>query len=147
MIYYKLDYKKINYVNSTAADMDLSNISAVSARAEDMAHNNEFREHFDVATARAVASLPILCELCLPFVKVGGYFVAMKAQTANEELVASKNAIEKCGGEYVRSIDKLLCHRKDGSLPESRSLIIIKKVKKTPDNYPRIYSKITKKPL
>lgn len=139
--------KKINYVNNTAAALGLDNITAMSARAEDLAHKEEFRESFDVATARAVAALPVLTELCLPFVKVGGLFIAMKAQSAPEELAASRSAIEKCGGDVLDVIDLELKHRKENSENEKRSLIIIKKIKKTPDIYPRIYSKITKKPL
>ena len=71
----------------------------------------------------------------------------MKSQTASDELAASHIAIQKCGGEYLRTIEKKLTHRKEGSEPESRSLIVIKKVRKTPENYPRIYAKILKKPL
>ncbi len=139
--------KKINYVNDTANRLKLHNIEAVSARAEAMAHSSGYREAFDVATARAVASLPVLCELCLPFVKLGGVFVAMKAQSAADELSESKSAIEKCGGEYVKTIELKLCHRKEDKLNEQRNLIIIKKIKQTPDIYPRDYAKISKKPL
>ena len=138
--------KKINYVNSTASSLGLTNIKAISARAEDLAHK-EYRESFDVATARAVAALPVLTELCLPFVKLGGLFVAMKSLSAAEELSASRSAIQKCGGELVRVIELDLKHRKENAENEKRSLIIIKKIKKTPDIYPRNYSKITKKPL
>ena len=139
--------KKINYVNSTANTLGLTNIKAISARAEDLSHKAEYRESFDVVTARAVASLPVLAELCLPFVKVGGMFVAMKSQSAQDELVLARSAIEKCGGELVDVEELELKHTKENAENEKRSLIIIKKIKKTPDNYPRIYSKITKKPL
>lgn len=139
--------KKINYVNSTAASLGLSNIKAISARAEDLAHKPEHRECFDTATARAVASLPVLAELCLPFVKVGGVFIAMKSQSAHDELALARSAIEKCGGELVDFVELDLKHTKKNAENEKRSLIIIKKIKKTPENYPRIYSKITKKPL
>ena len=139
--------KKINYVNTTAKTLGLDNIEAVSARAEAMAHIDDLRESFDVATARAVASLPVLCEICLPFVKIGGLFVAMKAQSATEELLASKNAIEKCGGEFVDVIELKLRHRKGDVAEETRNLIIIKKIRNTPEIYPRDYAKISKKPL
>ena len=139
--------KKINYVNETAKSLGLSNISAISARAEELSHKEEYRETFDVATARAVASLPVLSELCLPFLKVGGLFVAMKAQSADEEIKLSRNAITKCGGELIDVVNKQLRHRRDDVPPENRNLIIIRKVKETPEIYPRIYSKITKKPL
>ena len=139
--------KKINYVNSTANSLGLTNIKAISARAEDLSHKAEYRESFDVVTARAVASLPVLTELCLPFLKVGGVFVAMKSQSAQDELALSRSAIEKCGGELLEVEELELRHTKENAENEKRSLIIIKKIKKTPDNYPRIYSKITKKPL
>ncbi len=139
--------KKINYVNSTSALLGLSNMTAISCRAEELAHTDEYRESFDVATARAVASLPVLCELCLPFVKVGGTFIAMKAQSAEEELAASLSAISKCGGEYVKTETKPLVSHLDDVEDEKRSLIIIKKIKKSPEIYPRLYSKIMKKPL
>ena len=138
--------KKINYVNNTAKALNLTNIEAISARAEDLAHKKH-RESFDVATARAVASLPVLTELCLPFVKVGGLFIAMKSLSAAEELASARSAIEKCGGELSEVIELSLKHRLETSKDEQRTLIIIKKIKKTPDIYPRIYSKITKKPL
>lgn len=137
--------KKINYVNTTAKKLGLSNITAISARAEDLAGTPELRESFDVATARAVASLPVLCELCLPFVKVGGLFIAMKAQNAEQETAASLRAIDKCGGSYYKTVYRELTDESGKS--EKRCLIIIKKVEKTPDIYPRHYSKITKKPL
>lgn len=137
--------KKINYVNETAKTLGLSNIRAISARAEELAKSAEYREKFDVATARAVASLPVLCELCLPFVKEGGLFIAMKAQNPEQELSASLRAIDRCGGAYYKTIYKELADENGNS--EKRSLIIIKKIGKTPENYPRIYSKIIKKPL
>ena len=137
--------KKINYVNETANALGLDNIEAISARAEDLAHQKELRESFDIATARAVASLPVLCELCLPFVKVGGAFVAMKAQNPEEEIAASLGAIAKCGGELYKTVYKELCS--DTGETEKRCLIIIKKKKPTQGIYPRNYSKITKKPL
>ena len=137
--------KKINYVNATAKELSLHNIEAMSVRAEDLAHDKEHREQFDVATARAVASLPVLCELCLPFVKVGGIFVAMKAQNPEAEISASLGAISKCGGEFYKTIYKEL--KGDDGKAEKRCLIVIKKTKSTPLLYPRFYSKIVKKPL
>ncbi|MBR2387928.1 MAG: 16S rRNA (guanine(527)-N(7))-methyltransferase RsmG [Clostridia bacterium] len=139
--------KKINFVNLAAKALELDNITAISARAESVAREKEHREAYDVATARAVAALPVLCELCLPFVKLGGLFVAMKAQSAEEELAASKNAIEKCGGAYLETIELELLHRKAGLPLEKRNLILIKKIKHTPENYPRDNAKISKKPL
>ena len=143
--------KKINYVNETAQKLGLPNITAISARAEELA-KTDMRESFDFVTARAVASLPVLCELCLPFAKVNGTFLAMKAQNSDGEIKASLRAIDKCGGEYYKTVFKKLRAVEDSDAEaeeknETRSLIIVKKVKKTPEIYPRHYSKITKKPL
>ncbi len=139
--------KKVDYVNRTAKLLYLQNLRAASCRAEELAFEDEFREAFDIATARAVAALPVLAELCLPFVKVGGYFIAMKAQNADAELEAAVSAIEKCGGAIEEKIDRELYSHLSCEEYEKRSLIIIKKVKNTPQIYPRIYSKIIKKPL
>ena len=143
--------KKINYVNETAKKLGLGNITAISARAEDIA-KTDMRESFDFVTARAVASLPVLSELCLPFAKVDGTFLAMKAQNSDQEIKSSLRAIDKCGGEYYKTVFKKLYVVDDTDSEaeeknETRSLIIVKKVKKTPEIYPRHYSKITKKPL
>ena len=138
--------KKINYVNDTANQLLLDNIEAMACRAEELGHENGFRESFDIATARAVAALPVLTELCLPFVKVGGRFVAMKSQSAEEELRLSRSAIEKCGGKVIDVIERKLL-RNDTADVDLRTIIIIEKVSSTPSNYPRIYSKISKKPL
>ena len=107
-------------------------------RAEEVVKN--MREQFYIATARAVAPLNILSEYCLPYVKVGGYFVAMKAEI-KEELEAAKGAIKTLGGEIERIETFRLS---DQSL---RTLIFIKKISQTPPKYPRISAKITKQPL
>ena len=135
--------KKINFVRSTARELGLDNIEAVSDRAEVLG-KGELRESFDVATARAVAALPVLTELCMPFVRVGGDFVAMKALRADEELAdtLAEGLFEKLGGEKMpnsRSVTLL-----GGDEHMSRTVITIKKIKKTPDSYPRSYSQIAK---
>lgn len=137
--------KRIEYVKSTALALGLSNVTAISGRAEELAKSTGLREHFDVATARAVAALPILSELCLPFVKVGGVFIAMKAQRASDELSAAKNAVTKCGGKVGDSVCFELSNAEGGR--EARTLIKIAKVSRTPNDLPRQYSKILKKPL
>lgn len=137
--------KRINYVAETAKMLGLSGVTAVSARAEELANTSEYRERFDIVTARAVAPLPILCELCLPFCRVGGTMIAMKSQQANEELDAAKNCIELCGGE-LQNVVPCDLKSENGDI-DARKLIIIKKVKKTLQLYPRHYSKISKKPL
>ena len=136
--------KRINYIKNTASKLGIDNIYAVAARAEEYGKKDGYRESFDVATARAVAALPILSELCLPFVKVGGKFVSMKASQGEREVIDAKNAIKLCGGE-VKSIDKLELLSEDGS--ESRTIISVTKLTSTPIKYPRHYSQISKKPL
>ncbi len=137
--------KRIEYVKQTAKILKLDNVTAIADRAETMAQKQEFREKFDYATARAVAALPVLTELCLPFVKVGGKFVAMKAQKANEELELSMTAIDKCGGKLESKQFKELTDTDSTVL--TRVIITVSKTKSTPREFPRHYSKISKKPL
>lgn len=136
--------KRIKYVDDTARALGLDNVTAISARAEEMGKDVKYRESFDVATARAVAALPILSELCLPFVKKNGCFVAMKASKGSEELDISAKAIELCGGktETVKEFDLT-----SESEIERRIIISVRKKQNTPAKYPRHYSQITKKPL
>ncbi|MBQ8849829.1 MAG: 16S rRNA (guanine(527)-N(7))-methyltransferase RsmG [Clostridia bacterium] len=137
--------KRINYVSETAKMLKLDNVTALAARAEELGTSAEYREKYDVAIARAVASLPVLCELCLPFVKIGGRMIAMKSQSAEVELADASRCIEVCGGaeSEVNSCDLV----SDAGETEARRLIFINKGKKTPPQYPRHYSKISKKPL
>jgi len=137
--------KRIAYVAETARILGLTNLTAIAGRAEEYAQKAEYRESFDVATARAVANLPILCELCLPFVKQGGKMLAMKSQQAAEELTAATRCVELCGGGDVEMISQDLTE--NGEAYEERKLIVIKKLQKTPKIYPRHFSKISKKPL
>ena len=137
--------KRINYVAETAKMLGLSNVTAIAARAEELAHEPDYREGFDIVTARAVAGLPVLCELCLPFCKIDGTMISMKAQQAQEELQAAKNCISLCGGELQNVISCDLVS--DSAEIDGRKLIFLKKIKKTPQLYPRHYSKISKKPL
>lgn len=137
--------KRINYVSETARILGLSGVTAIAARAEELAKDEKYRESFDIVTARAVAALPVLCELCLPFARLSGTMIAMKSQQADDELTAAENCISLCGGTLENTVS---CNLKSGNLEyESRKLIFIKKVKKTPLLYPRHYSKISKKPL
>ena len=137
--------KRIRYVQSTADELGLGNLKAVAARAEDYVNVSGNRGGFDMAIARAVADMPVLTELCLPFVKVGGTFAAMKASKAEDEYERSANAIKLCGGgkSQIISVDVTL----DGSEFEKRRLIIVEKDEKTPKIYPRNFAQITKKPL
>ena len=137
--------KRIDYVSRTAKMLGLDNVTAIAERAEVLGNSKEYRETFDYATARAVAALPTLTELCLPFVKIGGQFVAMKAQKGDEELALSSNAITKCGGELSSSNFISLVDVDQNE--ETRTIIVINKSKQTPKEFPRHYSKISKRPL
>ena len=137
--------KRIEYIKRTAEKLMLRNVRAIAARAEELGNDASFRQNFDYATARAVAALPILSELCLPLVKVGGKFIAMKAQKGDDELELAGNAITKCGGLVTESIKKELLNT-DKNV-ETRSIIVISKHSNTPKEFPRHYSKISKKPL
>jgi 16S rRNA (guanine527-N7)-methyltransferase len=132
--------KKINYLEETITKLGLGGIEALNGRAEDLGQQKNYREHYDIVTARAVALLPVLCELALPLVKIGGLFIAQKTVRA-EEIASAENAILELGGK-IQEIKKY-------TLPgtEERALIIIKKVSDTPDNFPRVYNLLTKNPL
>lgn len=134
--------KRINFLNEVISELQLDGIRAIHSRAEDLGKKEEHREAYDIAISRAVANLASLSELCLPFVKVGGYFVSMKGPKASEEIKDAKNAIRLMGGEYVETINYSLS---DTDL--EHNLVIIKKVSPTPKKYPRNAPKPIKEPL
>ncbi len=136
--------KRINYIQETADMLDIDNISCIAARAEELALDAAHRERYDIACARAVARLNVLSELCIPFVKCGGKFIAMKAN-ADEELAEASAAIKALGGT-VLSTDKIVL--KSASQEENpRCIISVRKASETPKIYPRNNSQIKKKPL
>ena len=137
--------KRIEYVKLTAKELELANVSVIAARAEELASKSEYREKFDVATARAVAALPILSEICIPFVRTGGKFVAMKASQGSAEAQVAQNAIKLCGGEILS--ENIIDLTADGENFEKRVIIEAVKRDPTPSKYPRHYSQISKKPL
>ena len=116
--------------------------STIHGRAEEFGQKNDYRENFDLAVSRAVAPLNILCEYTLPFVKVGGYFAALKGPDFEKELSNSKNAIEILGGKLEKCENFELPYDKG-----SRNIIIIKKIKHTPKKYPRTSLQISKSSL
>lgn len=136
--------KRINYVNDSAKRLDLTNITAICGRAEELGHQPQLRECFDICVARAVANLPILSELCVPFVKVGGAFVAMKGRLNDDELKADT---EKLGTEAISQSNVTHYQLVTARGNEERHMISLKKLSITPDSYPRNYSQIKKKPL
>lgn len=135
--------KKIHFVSSTAKELGLGNITAISGRAEELGQG-KLRESFDHATARAVASLAVLSELCIPFVKVGGSFVAMKSARTEEELapVRKEDLFSKLGGEREPAVRGLVLVGGDEEL--TRTVITVRKLERTPEAFPRNYSQIMK---
>ena len=132
--------KKLHFVEETLQSMGLY-AKILHSRAEEAGQRSEYREQFDLATARAVANLRELSEYCLPFVKVGGTFIAMKSQKTEEEIAEAANAIHLLGGR----IDTI--HTFSLRDAGERTLILIKKVSQTPPKYPRPSAKIAKQPL
>ncbi len=135
--------KKVEFSADFAKKNGIMNFSSLSARAEELAHTN-YRESFDFVTARAVARLNVLAELALPFVKLGGYFLAMKGSLGEEEWSEAEKGVRTLGGELVK-LKEFELNTDRGA--QKRTLILIKKTKKTAEIYPRQYAKITKKPL
>ena len=132
--------KRINFLNEVIKKIKINNIEAVHGRAEEYANNQ--REKFDVATSRAVARLVVLVEYLLPFVKVGGKCICMKGSDCDDEIEEAKKAIEILGGS-IKKIDKFILPGTD----IERTIIIIDKVKNTPNNYPRKAGTPSKLPL
>lgn len=131
--------KKCEFLREVVKKLELNNVNVIHGRAEEYAQNENFREKFDVVTARAVARLNVLCEYLLPFLKVGGTMVAFKS-ICSEEVLESQNAIKILGGELKE------CKTVD-LFGNTRTAVVIKKVKHTPKIYPRMNSKIKKYPL
>lgn len=117
------------------------NCNIVHARAEQAGVNPDYREKFDIATSRAVASLNVLSEYCLPLVSVGGIFIAMKGLNIKDEIDNSFNAIQTLGGK-IKSVSEFNLIDKS-----TRNIVVINKISKTVDKYPRQGVKISKKPL
>ena len=136
--------KRLDWLTEVCEDLDgVDRITTLHGRAEEFALEKEgLRDSFDFATARAVADLRVLCELCLPFVKVGGHFLAMKSTGSDQELDSAAHAIKALGGR-VSSVE-------DYAIPGteiSHRLILMEKQAPTPQNYPRRWAKIQKEPL
>ncbi|MCC0692461.1 16S rRNA (guanine(527)-N(7))-methyltransferase RsmG [Clostridioides sp. ZZV14-6387] len=134
--------KRINFLEEVSRELELANIKFIHGRAEDFGKDEKYREKYDIATARAVAGLPILMEFCVPFVKVGGYFICLKGPNANLELEESQKAIDILGLEFVEKIDV--------ELPEidlNHNILVFKKIKETPVKYPRKAGKPAKNPI
>ncbi|WP_202707896.1 16S rRNA (guanine(527)-N(7))-methyltransferase RsmG [Sporosalibacterium faouarense] len=134
--------KRIKFLNEVINELELDNIRTIHGRAEDFGKDEEYREQFDVVVSRAVASLNILAEYCLPFVKVGGVFIAMKGPEINEEYEDAKKALDLLGGKLEEKFDIMLPFT-----DITHTLLVIKKTKTTPTKYPRNPGKPKKNPL
>lgn len=132
--------KRVGFLREACGELGLENVECVQARAEEFA--GERREVFDCAVSRAVADLPVLCELCLPLVRVGGRFLAMKSSHSEEEVRRAEGALEVLGGKigWVR----------DYTIPATdvvHRVVCVEKVSPTPKKYPRRFAQIKKQPL
>lgn len=134
--------KRITFLNEVVSGLGLEKVKCLHLRAEDGGADKNLREKFDLCVSRAVADLSVLSEYCLPFVKVGGYFISMKGPDVSEEIERAKKAVKILGG----SIEEV----KKTAIPDTdivHSLVIIKKAKPTPPKYPRKAGKAKKEPI
>lgn len=134
--------KRIKFLDEVSKELKLENIKSLHGRAEDYAQKEEFREKFDGAVSRAVANISVLSEFCLPYIKVGGYFIAMKGPNVSEEIEEGRRAIELLGGKLQEVIQVEV---EESDL--KHNLVVIKKIKRTNNKYPRKAGMVTKKPL
>ena len=134
--------KRLNFLQELVTQLDLKNVALVHGRAEDVGQNKQYREQFDIVTARAVANMAVLSEYCLPLVKKNGNFIALKGPKAEDELKLSQKALTTLGGKAIAL--------KELQLPQStedRTLILVKKVQPTPKKYPRQAGTPHRKPI
>lgn len=134
--------KRIKFLEEVIEKLEMKNITAVHARAEEGARKAEYREQFDICVSRAVANLSSLAEYCIPFVKQKGMFISYKSMNIDEEVEKSKKALSMLGGK-IKKIEEFM-------LPDTeigRSFVVIEKVKATPGKYPRKAGLPTKEPL
>ena len=134
--------KRVEFLKRVVAELELDGVEIFHGRAEELAKQKVFREQFDIVTSRAVARLNILAEYCLPFVKVGGKFIALKGKNFREELDEARAAIKILGGGEI-----IIREIKLPTLDDSRAVIYIDKKKSTPGKYPRRESVIRTKNL
>lgn len=135
--------KRVDFINKAARLLNLTNLTAVCHRAEDVT-GSEFKESFDIVTARAVASYPILLELCLPAVKIGGQFVAMKSKDVSRETSGISKVIKSVSiTEPEFNYSKIRYENEEFE----RCIVLVKKLAPTPSKYPRAFAQIKKKPI
>lgn len=134
--------KRVNFLNIVVNKLNLNNVTTIHSRAEDGARNSELREKFDIATSRAVANMSILSELCIPYVKNNGNFIALKGPSIEDELEGARNALKVLGAKLI---DVIEVEVEDTDL--KHNLVLVKKIKSTPNTYPRKAGTINKKPI
>jgi len=134
--------KRVEFLKKVAAELNLQKVTCIHGRAEDLARQNNFRESFDLVTARAVARLNIISEYCLPFVKIGGTFAALKGKQFLEEIAEAENAVKILGGGKIICAEKTL-----PEIPDVRAVIYIDKKVSTPKKFPRKAGTPSKNPL
>ena len=134
--------KRVDWLNETIDTLGLKGVRAVHGRAEEAGRDPALRERFDFAAARAVADLRLLCELCLPFLKVGGRFLAMKGTDCGDEVDRALPAIQALGGRLEDQIDRLIPHT-----DVTHRVVLVEKISPTPEKYPRRWAKMQKVPL
>lgn len=134
--------KRINFLNEVIAKLELKEIHTIHGRAEEYARKPEYREQFDLCVSRAVANLSVLSEYCIPYIRVGGIFVPYKSGEIDEEVAASRKAVDILGGQ-IDHVEKF-------QLPDTdihRSFVFINKIKNTQKKYPRKAGTPAKEPL
>ena len=134
--------KRVNWLETVCKALSLDEIACLHARGEEQAHQEGFRDSFDFAVSRAVASLELLSELCLPYVKVGGKFLAMKSVDSGDEVDKASRAIAKLGGRLLPRVD----YEIPGTGVTHR-VVVVEKVSPTPQGYPRRWARMQKTPL
>lgn len=134
--------KRLNFLNEVIEQLELKKIRTIHGRAEDMSRKPEYRERFDIATARAVANMSVLSEYCIPYVKVGGHFIALKGPSVEEELKDGKNAIGSLGGKVKGVVEGEIYGEE-----LSHKIVVVEKVSSTLAKYPRKAGQIEKKPI
>lgn len=133
--------KRVKFLEEVKNEINLKNVYPIHGRAEEIARNSEYREKYDVSISRAVASMRVLLEYQLPFLKIGGIGIFMKGPNVKEELIDIESVIRKLGGKYLRTINFKI----NGEM--ERNIVIIEKVKKTNPEFPRKAGIPTKQPL
>jgi len=133
--------KRVSFLSELCLVLEMDAL-CIHARAEDAGREPGKREAYDIAVSRAVAQLNVLCELCLPFVRLGGVFISMKGADCDEEIESARNAVKVLGAEIRECYDYII----PGTEIKHRA-VVIRKISPTPDMYPRRFNRIKKRPL